>query len=157
MLLKKLNSYGFTLIEVAVVVVVISLVVAVTLPDFNKTIGLYNLESSARELASDMRSLQQSAIKNESAGFKIVFDVEEESYSLFNTDEGLTAYLTKNLPANVDLYNTNFDGHALICAANGRPAGGFGGTITLRDLRTGALRYVIINTLGRVRVDDTPP
>lgn len=148
---------GLTLIEIAIVVIIIGVVIAIALPDFNKTIGSYNLESAAREMVLDIRSLQQSAIKKESAGFKIVFDIDQDKYYLINTDESLTPYLIKTLPSSVDLVDTNFDSHTMVCAANGRPYGGIGGTIRLKDRRTGNFLYVIINSVGRVRVDDVLP
>ncbi|OPY57739.1 MAG: hypothetical protein A4E55_01459 [Pelotomaculum sp. PtaU1.Bin035] len=155
---KYFNNLGFTLIEATIVVIIISVIVAVALPDFNKTIGLYNLDSSARELASDIRSLQQNALKHESAGFEILFNTGTESYRLINTDVGvLSPYKIKKLPAGIDLVFSNFKDSRLIFAANGNPAGGIGGHISLRDHATGTFLYVIIDSIGRVRVSDTPP
>lgn len=151
------NNSGFTLIEVVIVIIMIGLMVALSLPDFNKTISRYNLDSSARGLASDIRSLQQSAIKNESAGFKIMFNTSTDSYYLINTDVGLSAYKTTNLPSTVDLVFTNFNLNTLIFSANGNPYSRVGGHISLRDRKTGNFLYVIVDPIGRVRVSETPP
>jgi len=148
------NNNGFTLVEVSIIVIIIGVMVTLVLPDFNKTIGRYNLDNSARLLVSDIRSLQQSAIKNESPDFNILFNTVNERYYLRN---GITVYKTVNLPSSVDLVFSNFTDNKLICAANGRPYGGIGGTVRLQDRKTGKFLYVIIDTVGRVRVSETSP
>lgn len=145
------------MVEVAIVVIITGLLIVLSLPDFNKTVGRYNLDSSARELAADIRSLQQAAIKNESAGFKIMFNTITDSYHLMNTDVGVAAYKTRKLPATVDLVFTNFNNNTLICAANGNPFGRIGGHISLQDRKTGNFLYVVVDSIGRVRVGNSPP
>lgn len=154
-----LNNFGYTLVEISIVVIIIGIMVAIALPDFNKTIGRYNLDKSARELALDIRSLQQSAIKNEDTGFKIQF---------INTNTYRLAYFsvtqkTVKLPSGVKLdpgntsLNITGNSNTLEFAATGRPFGGVGGHFSLKDQATGKSLYVIISTLGRVRVSETPP
>jgi len=154
------NQSGFSLIEVMIVIVITGVIIALVLPDFNKIIGRYNLEYAAREMAAHIRFLQQSAIKNESVGFKMQFDVEKDSY-YFNADDGSSLYKTIKLPAGVKLAYTNYNKPngptGLIFTANGNPYSGFGGHITLQDQATGVTRYVIIDSVGRVRVSETPP
>jgi len=154
------NQSGFSLIEVMIVIVITGVIIAVVLPDFNKIIGRYTLECATRELAAEIRILQQNAIKNESAGFYMQFNDVMDSYCLINTDIGVDPYKTTKLPTGVDLTHTSFkqtNQNRLLFAANGNPYNGFGGHITLRDRATGVSRYVIIDSVGRVRVSETRP
>lgn len=156
---KFLNDLGFTLVEVAIVLVLFGLMAALSLPDFNKAISRYNLDSAARGLTLDIRSLQQSTMKNESPDFYILFDTVNDKYYLKN---GMNTYKTVNLPSSVHLvfvsgFRQPANNNKLEVAANGRPINGFGGHISLRERKTGKFLYVIVDTIGRVRVSETPP
>lgn len=148
-----INKNGFSLIEIAIVFSVVCLMAAIALPNFAKINDSYNLGNSARLMASDIRSVQQTANKTESTAYNILFDTVYERYYLKNN---LTPYKTVNMPSSVDLVSSNFTGNNLIFAISGRPFGGIGGTVTLQDRKTGKLKYIIIDTIGRVRVSNTP-
>lgn len=155
---KLFNNSGFTLVEISIVITIIGLMVALVLPEFNKTIGRYNLHSSARLLASDIRSVQQKAIKNESSNFNILFNTTSDRYYLRS---GITPYKTVNLPSSVHLvFVKGFitpNNNKLEIAANGNPFNRFGGTISLQDRKTGKFLYVVVDAVGRVRVSETSP
>ncbi|MFA4884609.1 MAG: prepilin-type N-terminal cleavage/methylation domain-containing protein [Desulfotomaculaceae bacterium] len=155
--LEVLNNFGFTLIEIAIVLVIISITIALAVPNFNKILGNYQLDISAREMASDIRDLQQAAVKSQTSTYLIMWNINTDTYYLCNP--GTTAYKTVNLPSSVDLVNAPMTGYfyQLGFATSGRPIGGFGGTVTLRDKATGKNKYVVVDTLGRVRVSETYP
>ncbi|MDD3654486.1 MAG: type II secretion system protein [Desulfotomaculaceae bacterium] len=155
---KLINSNGFTLIETVVVLIITGLLVAIALPNYNKTIGYYNLDNSARLLASDIRSIQQTAIKNESSNFNMLFNTANDRYYLRN---GTTPYKTVNLPSSVRLVFVHGfmtpNNNKLELAANGIPYNRFGGHISLQDRKTGKFLYVVVDPVGRVRVSETAP
>lgn len=148
-----LNNLGFTLIEVMIVLVIISISVALAVPNFNKILGTYQLDISAREMVSDIRDLQQTAVKKQISTYSITWDIGSDKYLLCNTS--FTAYKTVNLPSSVDLV-PNGELNKLGFTTSGIPIGGIGGTIHLKDKFTGKDKYVKVDTLGRVRVSETP-
>jgi len=158
-IIKRLsNNFGFMLIEIIIVLIIVGLMVALVLPDFNKTIERYNLDNSARALALDIRSLQQAAIKDENTGFKIYFFTTSDTYSIIYFINNVNStHKTVKLPSSVQLYATNFNGNTMEFAANGSPLHGVGGTVSLKDRKTGKFLYVIVDSIGRVRVSETPP
>lgn len=153
-----MNNLGFTIIEMVVAMLIISIAVAFAVPNFNKILGAYQLDISAREMASDIRDLQQTALKTQNSAYAIMWNTTADSYSLMNEN---TVNKTVQLPQNVDIteapYISSEAAHKMHFATSGRPAGGIGGTVRLMDRNTGKYKFVIINTLGRVRVSETPP
>lgn len=155
---KLLDNSGFTIIEMVVAMLIISIAVAFTVPNFNKIMGRYQLDISAREMASDIRDLQQAALKTQNPNLAIMWNTTDDVYYLMN---GNTKNKTVQLPKSVGIhsapYITNEAAYKMHFAVTGRPAAGFGGTVMLVGKNTGKFKYVIIDTLGRVRVSETPP
>ncbi|MDF9408611.1 MAG: hypothetical protein A4E52_01430 [Pelotomaculum sp. PtaB.Bin013] len=154
------NPFGISLIEVMIVVAITGVIIALVLPDFNRLIGRYSLECVAREMVSDIRALQQNAIKDESFGYCVLFDNAADCYQLINTGTGVNAYKTIKLPAGVNLERSTFDqtnDKRLFFTASGNPFGGIGGHITLQDRVTEDYLYVIIDSVGRVRISKSAP
>lgn len=158
----KDGNQGFSYIEIIIVICLTAIILAVLLPDFGKTIGRYNLNTSARELVSDIRSIEQDAIKHE-AEFKIQF-IGADKYVLiyFLDNKYFTKKMVKLTPtvkynANLTSNNINNNYNSLYFQANGRPSGGIGGHICLQDIGTEKCLYIIIDTIGRVRIGEAPP
>ncbi len=157
------SNRGFSYIEIIIVICITGIIVAVLLPDFSKTIGRYNLNTSARELVSDVRSIEQAAIKYEEAGFKIQFIGDSLYVLTYFLNNSYLSKKTVKLPstikynANLTSNNINNNYNSLIFQANGRPSGGIGGHICLQDRRTGICLYIVIDTIGRVRISETLP
>lgn len=158
---RKLSEQsGFSLPEIMIVLVIAGVIIAAVLPDFHKLIGRYSLDGATRELVADIRAVQQNALRHESNDFYLLFNEMADSYYLIDTSRGVTPYQTRQLPAGVDLAYTTFrqtNQDRLSFAWTGNPVYRFGGHITLKDRATGATRYVIIDSIGRVRVSETPP
>ena len=150
---------GFTLIEVMIVMAIIGVMSTILFCDFNRLIGSYRLNYAARELVINVRLLQEKAMRHESANYRMLFNEEKNSYS-FIEDHRTSVYKTIKLPPGIELAHDNFSrpGSAgLIFAANGSPIYRFGGHIALKCRSTGTFRYIIIDSIGRVRIDDIPP
>ena len=141
------------------VTVIIGVVTAVVWPDFSKLYGSYQLNWAAREMAKDIRLQQENAMRYESPFYRVLFDVGDNSYS-FVSDHKTMRYKRVKLPSGVKLAYHNFNRpgfNGLYFAANGNPINRFGGHITLESKATGARRYIIINSIGRIRIDDVAP
>jgi|GEM_PF-1666473 len=159
-LIKKtfLNNSAFTLLELAIVIAVLGIIVTVSMPKFSGIISGYRLDSSAREMTLNIRSLQQAAIKSENTGFKVVFNTSTGSYHIYHfINNANVLYKTVELPSNVQLVFVNFYNSTLEFSINGNPIYRIGGHISLRDKVTGEFLYVIIDSIGRVRVSAEPP
>jgi len=143
-----------------IAVAISGMIVALVIPDFNRLIGRYSLECAARELVSDMRAVQQNKMRDENCSFYIQFDNVMDSYYLINAESGPKAYKTTKLPAGVDLYYAAFGPNSelrLFFNTKGNPVNGIGGHATLKDRATGDSLYVIIDSVGRVRISRNHP
>ncbi|TEB17572.1 hypothetical protein Psfp_00444 [Pelotomaculum sp. FP] len=157
------NNLGFTIIEMVLVMLIISIAVAFTVPNFKKILDAYQLDISAREMASDIRDLQQSAIKTQSTALSIMWNLSSGTYYLKNEN---TVIKSVTIPNSVEIIGAPFIPveklYKMRISVKGRPLGGyngtvegFGGTITLKDKTTKKYKDVVIDTLGRVRVSET--
>lgn len=79
---------GFTLIELMVVLVLIGLTTALTMPRFRHNLLSDHLKTSTRRLAGLITSLSRQAVR-ENTDYLFYFDLSENSYWTENT--GLTA------------------------------------------------------------------
>ena len=150
---------GYTLIEVMIVMAIAGVLAAVVIPDFSRLIGSYSLNAAAVEMAMNIRLLQEKALRHESASYRMVFDKVNHDYS-YLSDHRTNVYVTTKLPPGIELNHENFSTSAtggLGFAANGNPYYRFGGHIALKCRATGEFRYVIIDSIGRVRIDNVPP
>jgi type II secretion system protein H len=77
---------GFTLFEIMIVVVILGLVLAITLPSIKGTIGKTRLTTSAREITALMRFARSVAVLTESR-CELRFSPEEDTFQLVAYDK----------------------------------------------------------------------
>lgn len=158
-----LARQGFTLVELAVVLVLMGLLAGAAVPGLHGFYARHALRAAAYQMASDIRTLESEAagcrsegLTGEKAVFSVYFYSGNEQYKLERTGEGAWLRLVQ-LPGGVDLVGTTFSDGRLHLSYAGTPSSG-GGTVTLYSKVTGDVLYVIVHaTTGRVRVSGTPP
>lgn len=147
--------------ELMLVVALLGVIMAVSLPCFQTAWARYELAAAARQMAEDIRECQQIARGWRAEGglaetsiFQVRFDSTGDSYSLNLNDSPLKTIV---MPPGVDLVKTNFPHARLVMKVNGCPSGP-GGTVSLRSRRTGDYLFVVVAAIsGRVRVSPTEP
>lgn len=146
---KTSGSRGFTLLELLVVLVLLSAVVATVVPAFVKTGGI-ELQASARTLAAGLRRARSQAIQHSSRE-TLSLDVERREFVL-SFDKR-----TRKLPGKID-YTLYTARSALESAERGAigffPDGGStGGRITLSSGKR-VIRVDVDWLSGRIRILD---
>jgi prepilin-type N-terminal cleavage/methylation domain-containing protein len=154
---NKKNPAGFTLVEVLIVFLVASVLLLVAVPQLAKALEKYSVGSAARQLAEDIRDVQQQALNEESSAYFLQlypFDPAGDWYEIKRGSESLSRV---KLPRGVDMVSTTFSGHSIFITARGTITAG--GTVTFRARAAGdRFKYVIVSSItGRVRVSDSPP
>lgn len=155
---KRGNLSGFTLLEVSLAVLVVGILISVAVPDLRRCLGRYRLQTTADQLAEDIRETSQLALNEESSFYFIRFYPSPSNayYVKKSANSGPLVVKAVSLPSGVVLENTSFTGHELRFSAKGTPT--VGGTVTLRDGVSGSFKYVIVAAVtGRVRVSDQAP
>jgi prepilin-type N-terminal cleavage/methylation domain-containing protein len=152
---KSTISTGFTIIEVTVVLLIISIVFIAALPVTGKAASFFNLRHIANQMAADIREVQQRALSESSSGYFI--DVRTDHYVIKKSSHPTAAIIDAvHLPQGIRKYDTNFSEDQIRFSAEGTP--NMGGTVTLRDEKTGQHMFVIVAAItGRVRVSEDPP
>jgi len=151
-----LDKNGFTLTELSVALLILGIAAAIVLPDLKTSLARYTLYTTARQMASEIRAVQQEAVTTGQVLYQIFFDVTDNFYILkLNTQTLKTVQLPSTIsmetkfplpPPKQTTMEFNVKG---ISTA---------GTIILRDKVTGSFYYVIVAPVtGRVRISSTPP
>jgi len=153
------NRKGFTLLELILVILILGIILAIALPGFQRPLAHHRLYAAGREMVSEIRQLQQRALAEEKHSYKIKFFVDRSrniKIDHYYIMEDINILKTVELPAGINLYDTNFAGEKLHINCSGYPAYGFGGTVQLENDHNEKL-YIIVAKTGRVRMDDKPP
>ncbi|OGS21147.1 MAG: hypothetical protein A3J83_08790 [Elusimicrobia bacterium RIFOXYA2_FULL_40_6] len=95
-LIGKTNNKGFTLIEVCLVGVVLSLIFAISWPILNRSARLTQLETTCKEISYTLRYARDYAL-NENKYYTVEFNIPEHSYGL----AGSARYWPKDIEAGV--------------------------------------------------------
>ena len=148
--LKPFGQSGFTFIEMLVVLAILALVVALAVPKLGDSTARREIDSTARQLAADLRWMQQLTVNSGSEAIpRLVFaSAEPYQYSVMVASHSVKSV---RLPASVAVVNA-----VVSFNINGLPVlpHGMGTTIKLNSRKiTGLSRHVIIDSAGRIRIE----
>lgn len=146
------NHKGFTLLELILVILILSIVMAIVIPSFQRPLAYYKLYTAGRQMVADIREWQQRALTEEQS-YKIKFDTKNNKYYI---TKGIYTINSIQLPTSINLYSTNFGNNEFIIDISGNPQNGFGGTVIIQNDYNKRL-FIIVAKTGRVRMDDKPP
>lgn len=137
--MRVAGVYGFSTIELAVVVALTGAIAAIALPNWNRFAKSYQLNNSARQIQSELHHLKSRAAA-ENVSFQLVYAAGERNYTIQR--DGV-ALLSKPLA----------DGTTVTKA--GSVTFSPRGTAAANRLRLlddqGACRQIVVSATGRVR------
>jgi len=150
MIYSTSRNNGYTLIELMVVVVIISLLLGLGVNGLDYLMQWNKLNITAGLLSSELKNTQSRAFY-QGEYYKLQFWPSLDRYRIYKKTELIYDIILKD----IDLFNTNFTDNNLYFYPNGVPS--MGGTVTLKNKR-GKILYVIMTPVtARVRVSPDPP
>lgn len=107
-----MNSKGYTLIELAVVIILIGIVMTLAVPQLKYTITEDSLKSTARKLAGVIQTLRNDAIDNQET-YYLMIDFESnriwtESQSMSEDDRFTAVKAASELPDDVRIIDITY-------------------------------------------------
>ena len=144
------RNKGYTLIELMVVVVIISLLLSLGTNGLDYLIQWNKLNVTAGLLSSELKNTQSRAFY-EGVYYKLQFWPSLDRYRIYKQTELIDDIILKD----IDLFNTNFTDNNLYFYPNGVPS--MGGTVTLKNKRGKVLYVITTPVTARVRVSPNPP
>lgn len=164
------NQAGFTIIEILMVVVILSIAAMIVVPALSSAADM-QVRSAANAIAADLDYARGLAITHQK-NYSVIFDAATESYEIQDADGVITNPLT-NQPFSwdidadsrlrqVDVDDADFDGDDSVTFDYlGAPfVGGVAmdsGLITLQDKNAAFKLYVKVEpATGYVTIDDAP-
>jgi type IV fimbrial biogenesis protein FimT len=135
------ESYGFTAIELIIVIAIIAIILAIAIPAYANYQDKQSLRSALSQVESDLRNAQVKT-KATSVQYKVEFVADSKTYSITPLPNG--AISTVTLPGNVVAANAVAITY-LLPFATSEASVTFGGVIQLRTPR---------GTMGTIAVAD---
>lgn len=137
--MKSASESGYSLIELVITLSLAAILATIALPSWNKLLPSYQLDSSARQVHSELHSIKMRAAA-ENVGFQFAYADGAASYSI-NRESTLVA--TKPLPEGVIITNAG----AISFSPRGTASAN---RIRLRS-SDGTCKQVVVSATGRVR------
>ena len=94
-------KHGYSLIELIATVAMAGILAAIAVPSWNRLIPYYQLDSSARQIHSELYTIKMRAAA-ENVGFQLIYSDGAASYSI---KREAAILVTKLLPASVTVTN----------------------------------------------------
>ena len=147
---KSMNSQkGFTMIEGVIVIIVIGIVAAIAVPQFQKMAKNGNLKAAAKDLMGDFSYMRERAI-SENTSLSIVFDTEQNRYTVPGLANPKTpTYFSNDI--NITGVNLTNGGATLTFQTRGTISPPGTNTITLTN-GLGSTATITLLTAGRIYV-----
>ena len=108
------NNKGFTIVELVVVLAILSIIMAISIPNFSAWLPRNRIKTSARHIYNDMNLAKSRAVKDNTVAV-IIFNIPNDTYTIFldtsknwALDAGETIISTGGLEDDVDIYLTTF-------------------------------------------------
>lgn len=144
-----MQQKGFTMLEVLIVAAIIGILAALVIPRLGNSVAEQELTSSAQQMVSEIRYLQQITLNADNQVYKMVFNINQ-----YYIADGYNIRKTIALPGSVTIYGTpaevTFNHYTGAATAQTK-------TIQLRSAPLSKSLFVIINpNRGRVRIDTVP-
>ncbi|SDF08995.1 prepilin-type N-terminal cleavage/methylation domain-containing protein [Sporolituus thermophilus] len=148
---------GFTLIETVIVIAILGIAATLAMPMIGNFLAAHELDYAARNLAADIRYLQQLSINDpdNKADYKMFIQNNEYRITWYNATNPLNpmpedTFKRVVLPASVSIVSPP---QQLKFGSTGAP---LKGTSILLQSTKGGYKYVVVASItGRVRVSDT--
>ena len=147
-----MSRKGVTLLELIIVMIIIAIAAALTIPSIGAWLPNYRLKTATRDIVSLMRSAQMKAI-SENTEYRVRFVAADGSYVVQRrttagvwVDDGVAQRVSDgirfheiNLPDNSAEFNPNSTSSA--------------GNIVLRNRKENEKRIVLFSATGRIRIE----
>ena len=125
------NRRGITVLELTIVTVVIGVIAALAIPQFDKVMERLKLKTAGRDVLSSMR-LARSAAVSQKDQFGVYFDYYQNEYVLFHDVANPSSFtydygsdsviLTNTMPKRVNLGYDTFPNSVVVFRPNGSAA-----------------------------------
>ena len=134
------NGHGFSIIEMAATLALVGIVAAIAIPQWAKLIPAYQLDSSTRQLQSELHSIKMRAA-SENVPFQLQYIEGAVEYAI---QRDAATLVKKPLPEGIVITKAGIISFS--------PRGTAGGNrIRLRN-SDGLCRQIVVSATGRVRI-----
>lgn len=126
-MMRGKKQKGFTVMELVIVAVIISIGAAIAVPRFNGVITRLKFKSTGRNIVSILRLARANAISKK-AQFGVHFDIDNRQYTFYKDIQNLDSYTfdsgdsvikTETLPHNLNFGYNSFNNDAVIFLPDG--------------------------------------
>ncbi len=153
--MKQMNRKGVTLVELAVVLVIISIGAVLLAPNIAAWLPKFRLRSAARDIVSTMRIAQMKAVSN-NIQYRVNFNAAEigatNSYILQRNAGGLWIDdgALQTLPAGITINIEQLSVGRAVFNLNSTSSAG---SVTLQDAKGAQRRITLTPVTGRARIE----
>ena len=138
--MRVIEVYGFSTIELVVVVALTGAMAAIALPNWNRFLKSYHLNNSVRQIQSELHTLKSRAAA-ENVRFQLVYAAGARDYTI---QRDSIAIVTKPLAEGTTITKTGM----VTFSPRGTAAAN---RLRLLDDGLGACRQIVVSATGRVR------
>jgi len=138
--MRVIEVYGFSTIELVVVVALTGAMAASALPNWNRFLKSYHLNNSARQIQSELHNLKSRAAA-ENVSFQLVYDAGSSNYTI---QRDSIAMVTKPLAEGTTIVKAG----TVTLSPRGTAAAN---RLRLLDNEQRACRQIVVSATGRVR------